>query len=283
MDTIAVATDFSSRSACAVQRAQLLASKTGASLALIHVVDDDQPADVIEASRQLAMGELEAVAGAIRARSGTKVVSMVEVGDIALGILECAAKIGADLVVVGPHRKRAADVFVGTTVERVLRRSPRPLLIAVDTAPRHYVRTLLAVDFDEASRSAARKARELGVFDHTDVVVMHAFQAFGEGMMRRSMIDASAIDDYRANGQRQAVDQLRAMLAELSLPTATTRVVAMRGAPAQTILESAEVELVDLIIVGTSQRKGFARLLIGSIAGNVMRDTHRDILIVPVA
>ena len=283
MDTIAVATDFSARSARALSRARLIAGKTRARLALIHVVDDDQPADVIEASREVALRELEKMIDAIRSQSDIDAVPVVGVGDVAVGILDCAAQVAADLVIVGPHRKRATDVFIGTTVERVLRRSPRPLLIALDASPGDYVRSLLAVDFEEASRSAARAALALGVFDHTEVIVMHAFEAFGGGRAGRAMLDASQTDDTRASERLQAVSELHAMLDALSLPTSTTRVVAMHGTPAQAILQSAEAEHADLVIVGTSQRKGFARLLVGSIAGDVMRDTRRDILVVPVA
>ncbi|MCC2653849.1 MAG: universal stress protein, partial [Microvirga sp.] len=41
------ATDFSTRSQRAVRRAGLLAQAYGAELALVHVVDDDQPQDLV--------------------------------------------------------------------------------------------------------------------------------------------------------------------------------------------------------------------------------------------
>jgi universal stress protein E len=41
------ATDFSTRSQRAVRRAGLLAQEHGAELALVHVVDDDQPQDLV--------------------------------------------------------------------------------------------------------------------------------------------------------------------------------------------------------------------------------------------
>ena len=45
---ILAATDFSTQSQRALRRAGLLARDTGAELALVHVVDDDQPQDLIE-------------------------------------------------------------------------------------------------------------------------------------------------------------------------------------------------------------------------------------------
>ena len=282
MDKIAVATDFSVRSDHAVLRAKLIAQKTGAKLALIHIVDDDQPEEVIASNQGIAMSVLQGIVRTLE-DDGVAAAPIVRAGDIALGILAAADAVSAELIVVGPHRKRASDVFIGTTVERLVRRSERPLLVAVDTPSKHHRRTLLAVDFEEPSKAAARAALKLGVFDHTDVVVMHAFDALGDGPMLRTVVQPSEVDDYRAGERVRTLTALHELLEELSLPVSTTRVVAMNGSPARTILESAEFEAADLIIVGTSQRKGFARLLVGSIAGDVIRDTQRDILIVPVA
>ncbi len=282
MDKIAVATDFSARSGHAVLRATSIARKAGAELALIHIVDEDQPPEVIASSRSIAKTVLGDIARTLK-DDGVAATPLVGVGDIARGILAATDAVGAELIVVGPHRKRVCDVFTGTTVERVIRRSERPLLVAAGPPSERHRRSLLAIDFDEASKAAARVALDLGVFDHTDVTVMHAFDALGDGLMLRTVVPPSEVDAYRAGERLNTIAALHALLGELSLPVSTTRVVAMNGSPARTILESAEHETADLIIVGTNQRKGFARLLVGSIAGEVIRDTKRDILIVPTA
>lgn len=54
MKTIMVATDFSERSDRALRRATLLARQFGASSALIHVVDDDQPRRIVDSERDEA-------------------------------------------------------------------------------------------------------------------------------------------------------------------------------------------------------------------------------------
>lgn len=282
MKTIAVATDFSSRSDRALLRAVRIARKAGARLALLHVVDDDQPAEVVDASRREAQRVLDSLIRNLGGESSVEASSLIGAGDIPDGILRCAEQAGADLIILGPHRKRAVDIFTGTTVERVLRRCSLPLLIAVDTPSNDHRRTLLAVDFDEASKAAAKAALALGLFDSTDVVVMHAFDAPAGRMMERTLIDQREIDQYRADEKVRATRELHAMLGELGLSPSTTRVVGVLGSPAYTILQSAEMEVADLVIVGTSRRKGFARLLVGSIAEEVIRQTRRDILIVPV-
>ena len=65
MKQIAVATDFSTRSDRALRRAVLLARQRGAALALIHVVDDDQPEYLIKSQRRAAEELLEQTAATI--------------------------------------------------------------------------------------------------------------------------------------------------------------------------------------------------------------------------
>ncbi len=282
MDRILVATDFSPRSDRALRRATLLARKVDASLTLLHVVDADRPERLIARDRAEASALLEETARTMTSNDGITAEPLIQVDDVHFGILNAAEKVGADLIILGPHRSRLRDVFVGTTVERVVRRSRFPLLVAVQTPSASYERTLLALDFDAASKSAGRAALAMGIFEHTDVTVMHAFDAPGEGMMRRSMLSAGTIEEYVGSEQIKAVDRLRGLVGELGLPTSSHHVVAIAGTPARSILESARSEDAHLIVLGTNQRKGFERLLIGSVTEDVIRDANRDVLIIPI-
>jgi len=279
---VAVATDFSVRSDRALLRATLMARRTGAGLVLIHVVDEDQPPELIASAQRSASALLDATSRTLQ-EQGIAAEPLVTVADVADGILDAAAASACDLVVLGPHRSRPLDVFTGTTVERVLRISRIPLLVAVDTPTRAHTRTLIALDFDEPSRAAGIAALELGVFDHTDVALLHVFDASAEGALeRRAMTDPGAIRDYRAFEQQQAAEKLQALVDEIGLTGATMRLVPLTNTLARTILESAKQALADLVVIGTSQRKGFERLLIGSVTSDIIQDAHRDILIVPV-
>ena len=279
---IAVATDFSVRSDRALLRATLMARRTGAGLVLIHVVDEDQPPELIASAQRAASALLDATVRTLQ-EQGIAAEPLVTVADVAGGILDAAAGSACELVVLGPHRSRALDVFTGTTVQRVLRISRMPVLVAVDTPARAHTRTLIALDFDEPSRAAGIAALELGVFDHTDVTLLHVFDASAEGALeRRAMSDPGAIQDYRAFEQQQATEKLHALVDDIGLAGATMRLVPLTNTLARTILESAKQDLADLVVIGTSQRTGFERLLIGSVTSDIIQDAHRDILIVPV-
>ena len=281
MARILIATDFSTRSDRALRRAYLVARKTHSAMTLVHVVDADLVDHMIEADRAAASAVLEDTVATMRNIDGITADWIVKVEDVHQGILYAAGEISADLLVIGPHRQRIRDVFVGTTVERLIAQSMCPTLVAVETPAAPHRKTLLALDFEEASKAAARHALEIGIFESTEVVVMHAFDALGEGMMRRALEREEAVDRYVDTERERLAVKLQALIDEIGLPP-NCQTVVTRGSPARTILEAAKEVGSDLIVLGTNQRKGLERALLGSVTADVIRDAHRDILIVPV-
>jgi hypothetical protein len=124
------------------------------------------------------------------------------------------------------------DVFVGTTVERVVRRSGRPLLVAVDSPKAQYRRTLLALDFDEVSKFAARQALAMGLFDQTSVTVMRAFDKPAAHMMKRAFEPGTEVQRYVKSEERTAIAELASLRDHLELPPTSQLVAAMLGSPA---------------------------------------------------
>jgi nucleotide-binding universal stress UspA family protein len=281
MDRILVATDFSTRSDRALRRAMLIARRADAALTLLHVVDGDQAQRLIASEQADSWSLLRETAQTITTEDEISAEALVMVGDVDSAIIETAEEIDADLIVLGPHRRRTRDIFIGTIVERVLRRAQRPFLVAAEPPATQYRSTLLALDIDEASKAAARAALAMGVFDNMKVVVMHAFDTPAAGMMRRSLEAKETIDDYVEGERRDAIRQLQDLATEIGLPPARLQVAAINGTAARTILESAKSHDADLVVMGTNQRRGFERLLIGSVTEDVIREGNRDILVVP--
>ena len=52
------------------------------------------------------------------------------------------------------------------------------------------------------------------------------------------------------------------------------------GIPSETIVEVAEKEDVDLIIIAASGKSGLHRFFIGSVAEKVLKSTERDVLLI---
>jgi len=279
---ILVATDLSTRSDRALRRATLIAKRLRSSLSLVHVVDGDLPRRMIEAQRSSAISTMEDTVRTTRDADGVPANFSVVVDDVFNGILAAAHEFEADLIVLGPHRSRFRDVFAGTTVERVVRRSRFPVLVSIQAPSISYDCTLFALAFDDASKAAARGALRMRIFDETNVTIMHAFDAPAVGLMKRSILDPVTIDEYVANERAGALKRVEAFAEELGLPPTPRAALLREGSPAHSILDCAREKRSDLIVLGASAKSGVERLLIGSVTEQVLRDAERDILIIPV-
>src|SRR4029079_11526643 len=114
------ATDFSTRSNRALRQAGLLAQPGRDRLLVVHVVDDDQPEELIRAEKREAELVLAEQMDSMPELRGVECRPMVVTGNPFDGILRVAADSRADLIVMGRHRKQLLlDIFVGTTIERV--------------------------------------------------------------------------------------------------------------------------------------------------------------------
>lgn len=153
------ATDLSSRSDRAVRRAAILAKETGAELVLLSVVDDDRPELLLASERRDVTRQLADQARGMPEMQGLNPRLRVEVGDPFDAIIRAADEEKADLVVMGEHRRRLLrDMFIGTTIERVMRLGGRPVLMVNRPSERPYLQVLAAVDISEPSASALRAA-----------------------------------------------------------------------------------------------------------------------------
>ena len=153
---ILAATDFSTRSNRAIRQAGLLAQAQDAQLHLLHVVDDDQPEELVGMERREAERVLTEQMSSMSELRGVQCRPMVVTGDPFDGILQAAAEIRADLIVMGSHRKQLLlDIFVGTTIERVIRKGASPVLMVNNEAQRRYEKIVVPLDMSETSVECA--------------------------------------------------------------------------------------------------------------------------------
>lgn len=281
---ILAATDFSTRSQRALRRAGLLARERDAELALVHVVDDDQPPDLValeirEAERILgeqvsAMAELRSV----RCRP------LVVAGDPFDGILRTAASMRADLVVMGAHRKQILrDIFIGTTIERVIRAGPYPVLMVNNEVEKTYRTALAAVDKSELSAHAIRTSSSVGLLEGARLTIVHAFLPLAKGKLSLAGLSADIIDEYVASERLRAAEEMIAYLHANAMTEYLGSLLIDEGAPFQVISGAVQRLQADVLVIGTHNRSGIARALLGSVTEEVLRSLDVDILAVPPA
>lgn len=139
--TILVPLDGSHRAETILAHAEALATRFGAQVVLLQVVEPSvsivTPYDMVpyydpkEAERMLneAKAYLASKEGELKAL-GIDVKSCVESGPVVSGILEAAARENADLIAMASHgRTGLGRVFYGSVAAGVLHKADRPLLL----------------------------------------------------------------------------------------------------------------------------------------------------------
>lgn len=281
---ILAATDFSTRSNRALRQAALLAQQDGATLFMVHVVDDDQPGDLVRMEQREAERIMLEQMSAMPEVRRTQSRPMVIADDPFDGILRAAADIQPDLIVMGAHRKQLLlDVFTGTTIERVIRKGTAPVLMVNREAQRKYERVLVPTDMSDVSANALRTALSIGLADSAATMLLHAFTALAKGKMLGAGLDQASIDSYVESERQRASDELAAFLVANDLQHARWLLRVEEGAPMETISRVVMETQSDLVVMGTQSRSGILKALIGSVTEDALRSLNVDVLVVPAA
>jgi len=278
---ILAATDFSTRSNRALRQAALLAQSDDSLLFMVHVVDNDQPDDLVRMEQREAERILREQMGAMPEIRWTHARPMVIAGDPFDGILQAAAEIQPDLIVMGSHRKQLLrDIFIGTTVERVIRKAALPVLMVNHEAQRRYERILAPTDMSDISANALHAARSIGLLGDGATLV-HAFTALAKGKMSVAGVDRNSIADYIEGERRQASNELAAFLIANDLQGSQWRLRVEDGSPMEIISRAVTDIEPDLMVMGTHGRSRLIKALIGSTTEEALRSLNVDILVVP--
>lgn len=279
--SIVVATDLSPRSDRAVGRAIELSRRLAAKLTIVHAIDSNLGKSAISSLRQSAWASIEGQIATISGRVQSKPVVRVEIGRDFEVILRVAKRVSAELIVLGLHKRRPfADLFIGSTIERVARFGRRPVLVVKEPVKERYRSVLAASDFSECSRYAIEFARGLvpdGVFR-----LVHAYHAPSLGLLwdRQGRKQATAAHERGlAEGLREVWGSTgtgRASKARLESP------IVREDAVPDLISRESRTGKVDLLVLGTAGRTGLAQAFVGSIASAFLNNPPCDVLAVPV-
>jgi len=215
-------------------------------------------------------------------RPGLTVESSILEGRPASAIVHEARAMDAELVVVGSRGHGIIEsMLLGSVSAEVVDHAPAPVLVARGS---RIDRVVLAWDGSACAARAATLVRGWPIFRCSDVRVVSVadigtpwWTGFPEPgsaelmpMLRESAI---AVRDER---------DLRAQSMKARLIAAGLRAEAdpREGDPAPQILAAANEAGADLIVMGTHGRTGLARLMLGSVARNVLLHAGCSVLIV---
>jgi nucleotide-binding universal stress UspA family protein len=266
----------------------------GAELAILHVLPSSyggtpmQP-DHLEAAmvqqETLASGIIDSILERLERLTGRdagQVAVMVEDGDAAETIIAQADELGADLIVVGSTgESEDPRRGFGSVAQAVAKHAHVPVLVARPGGETG--RILLATDFAGSSESAAHLAADEAVRRCAGVTVVHSIEvlspevALGEpGSMPPVAFGAYPIEEMRVATRKRLAETLTAL-------GLSGEVAAVEGPPGDAIVQLATRDHTDLIVIGTSGRTGIDRLLLGSVATEVIRRAPCSVMVARTA
>jgi universal stress protein A len=135
---------------------------------------------------------------------------------------------------------------------------------------RRFKRIMVASDLSKVSRGALYTAIVFAQSKGAELIMVHVLAPivpFGpEQLTQPALLETIEVD-----ARRWAEQQLARLAAAARKAGVRVKVVLLSGDPADQIIRAARTHRADLIVVGTHGRRGFSKMMIGSVAERVVR------------
>lgn len=195
------------------------------------------------------------------------------------GIVSTLTENRFDHVVIGSHgRDGASRLLLGSVAETVARRSPVPVTVVRKPPEGDDPETVL-VPFDASAMSKRALEYALDQFPEASVTALYVLYPTGGGLAASdSGFDAfENWSDNRTDHAESILSTAEEIADEQNRDIETEHI---DGTPADAIVEFAEDESSEHVVVGSTGRDGLARLLLGSVAETVIRRSPVSVTVV---
>ena len=276
-----VALNLNEQDEATIHYASLVAQMAGSRCVhFLHVIRTDQTLakaevyrNLIASARPAAEAKIaEAVAARFRSPDGIEVIQDVREGVPITEVLRAAREEEIDLIVVG---RKAGKASVGDLPERVTRKAPCSVLIVPEQSRPRIDRILVPVDFSDHSADAVdvavafAKAREI-----REITCLHAYNVpipssyvMGEGEAEL----AEAFRQYAGRAYDEFIEPFRGRGVDFRI------LLRLESEEAKAILDAADEEKADLVVVGTRGTSA-ATVLLGSVTEQLIWTTKVPLL-----
>jgi nucleotide-binding universal stress UspA family protein len=257
---IVYATDFSGAAAAAMPFAAEIAKSFGAKLLAVHAKTPENYALPVTEVWPMANAQLEENVVELRRNlynrfPGVESEVLIAEGGVCGVVESVAEEKKADLIVVGTSGREGIGKFIlGSAAEEILRRTKCPVLTVGPHSPSDppreakFRKIVFATNFGEGSSAAAAYAMALAQEYQANLTLLHVIEPPRAGeLVRPHELEAGAL--ARLGG-------LVTKDAEL---WCEPKAIVLQGAPSERILETAEKENADLIVIGVREAKAVVR------------------------
>lgn len=280
-----------------VERAVMMAQRSGATLDVVDVLSrtipirGDRSRSKLKAAHRAAIAtrdkELADLVEPFRER-GVEMTSRALLGRLVPEVVNQIERNGHDLAVVPVSGERGVgEKHLRAVTAQMIRRCPCPVWVMKPTQPqRHGV--LVAVNpgspgdkKGNLSRSLLRLAVCFSRLEGGHLSVLHIWQLLGESQIRRPLVGArpEKFEALLDTAHKRAAVRMKRFLAEFDLESSPYELhLAKEHRPAKAIVDFAAWRQIETVVLGTADRSGLARLLIGNSADEVLRAVECSIV-----
>ncbi len=282
-------------------RAKWLAKANGARLTLIDVLDSN-PGDLDRLLTVLPSARARDVEEKLRAHhavglteaaqplrdAGLEVATRLLSGVGFVEIIRHVLSDGTDLVLKAADRTPTLDVLGGPDLH-LLRKCPCPVWVLHGAAGPAARRIVAAVDPDpeDAARDALNHqvmqlATSLARPDGARLDVVHAWVLYEESALRSALVQApeAEVTALLTRAEHESAARLAHLTGAYAGFADLMHIAHVKGTPADVIVQHAENERTDTLVMGTLGRTGLAGLFIGNTAETVLNRVGCSVLAV---
>jgi nucleotide-binding universal stress UspA family protein len=254
-----------------------LAKETGAQLHVLYVIDEDLPSRIVANLSETAQQD---IAKRLSAKgAGGSAVIHVEAGQHWKIIVQKVRDLAADLIVVGTHKNRGiAELFVGTTLERVAKYSDRPVLLVRDPVTGPYSTAIVGVDFSLMAQHTAKTAAHVAPL--ANLTLVHAYNIPFKALTTRMDAEGDIPKKERDAIEQPLLSEMAQFTKRVGVAPKRTTQVLREGAATAVLSQEVRRSRADLLVLGVHARSPLILGLLGSTAMDAMSSPPCDVLLV---
>jgi nucleotide-binding universal stress UspA family protein len=143
-----------------------------------------------------------------------------------------------------------------------------------------YDSIVIGTDGSETAKEAVRQATELAKTLGSSIHLVSAYEPVPEGRLRQERQEVPDDLQWMVNPKEDVNTTLEATGKELEEAGVKVEIYAREGDPADAILDVAEEQDADLIVVGNKGMTGARRFLLGSVPNKVSHHAPCSVMII---
>ncbi len=154
---------------------------------------------------------------------------------------------------------------------------------------KQFSRILVAIDGSASSIHATDYAISIAIKNNSQLIILYVIDFYKYTHLSSSIILAPTFGSEKyLEEKNEAEEQMNKIKEKFKLKIKDntkskklkTEIVEGAKSVATTIIEYAELENIDLIVIGSRGRTSFKKLLLGSVSSNIIKNAHCAVLVI---